>query len=326
MTEEQVGPIMAKGNGGRLMTHRIAATILVASSALPAGPALADEFYAVTPSGRAEAYFDTSVVRTSDVLANKCLDAGWTVVSSTETVVTCEAEMNFGQRLLSALLVGNQYSTTPRLYYRFNLAGSGQSTRVQVNAWLETQMAFGQIRREDFSGAPFHNSAMDFFVLAGGRFPLGTEFPNHAYVGSSFEIVDGPQEGLQVNELVAGGPADLAGLQSGDIITRIARKRVKDTGDLLDALAKAGEAASYEIEYYRGGKKSSASISRAFREPVLPPVFEASEEPEPVLLTESPPPSGLSVADELAKFARLRDDGIITAEEFEAQKSKLLGQ
>jgi hypothetical protein len=34
---------------------------------------------------------------------------------------------------------------------------------------------------------------------------------------------------------------------------------------------------------------------------------------------------GPSMADELAKLAKLRDDGVITAAEFENQKSKLLG-
>jgi hypothetical protein len=37
-------------------------------------------------------------------------------------------------------------------------------------------------------------------------------------------------------------------------------------------------------------------------------------------------PATASIADELAKFAKLRDDGILSAEEFDAQKAKLLGQ
>ena len=36
------------------------------------------------------------------------------------------------------------------------------------------------------------------------------------------------------------------------------------------------------------------------------------------------PTGGVSAADELAKFARMRDEGILTAEEFEAKKRKLL--
>jgi len=40
----------------------------------------------------------------------------------------------------------------------------------------------------------------------------------------------------------------------------------------------------------------------------------------------SPPPAApASVADELAKLDRLRADGVLTEEEFRAQKAKLLG-
>ena len=37
------------------------------------------------------------------------------------------------------------------------------------------------------------------------------------------------------------------------------------------------------------------------------------------------PPTLNSVADELSKLAKLKNDGILTEEEFQAQKSKLLG-
>jgi hypothetical protein len=39
----------------------------------------------------------------------------------------------------------------------------------------------------------------------------------------------------------------------------------------------------------------------------------------------TPPGSGASVADELLKLASLRDSGILTPEEFDAQKAKLIG-
>jgi uncharacterized membrane protein YdbT with pleckstrin-like domain len=40
----------------------------------------------------------------------------------------------------------------------------------------------------------------------------------------------------------------------------------------------------------------------------------------------SPQPARASVADELAKLDRLRDDGVISEQEFEAQKARLLNQ
>jgi hypothetical protein len=49
--------------------------------------------------------------------------------------------------------------------------------------------------------------------------------------------------------------------------------------------------------------------------------------PQAALLDVPVPSSGpVSVADELQKLADLRDRGVLTQEEFEAQKAKLLGE
>ena len=58
-----------------------------------------------------------------------------------------------------------------------------------------------------------------------------------------------------------------------------------------------------------------------------PPAQPLSPEPERTPPPESPSAtegSALSVADELLKLAQLRDAGVLTPEEFEAQKAKLL--
>ena len=58
-----------------------------------------------------------------------------------------------------------------------------------------------------------------------------------------------------------------------------------------------------------------------------PPAQPLAPTPDPTPSPESPSPtegSALSVADELLKLAQLRDAGVLTAEEFEAQKAKLL--
>jgi hypothetical protein len=54
----------------------------------------------------------------------------------------------------------------------------------------------------------------------------------------------------------------------------------------------------------------------------------AARHPAPVAAPTPPSPqatSPSSVADELKKLAQLKDDGILTQEEFDAQKAKLLG-
>lgn len=302
--------------------------IIAFSVACSATPALADEYFAVTPSGQTEAIFDKSVSETTDALAGKCIDVGWTVVESTNTVVVCEAPMNFGQSLVGTLLMGNSYSTPPRTYYRFNVAGVRGASRVQASGWMELQMAFGQTRRNDFVGPEFHNGATNFLVAAGGRLPPGTTFPNHVVLG--VELDDSySKSGVRVRSVETGSVAEDAGIRAGDMITRLARKRIDSPDDWMDGAAKAAEKESYEVEFTRDGNKKKAILARTFRPAVIAPIGgnDTSRELVEVAGKNEPGPtvnSGTSIADELAKFAKLRADGVISEEEFETQKAKLL--
>ena len=297
-------------------------TIFAAATVMVATPAMADEPYAVTPSGGTEAYYAMGVTETSDMLANSCLDFGWQMVSSSDTVVVCEVPMSFGSKLVNALFAP-RYSTPTRQYIRFNLAGIEGNTRVQASSWQETQTAFGQTQRTDLTSDNYHNTVMTFFEGSGGVYPQGTTFPNHALAGFKFEFVEEPDDGLLVTELTPGGAFDEAGLLVGDVVLRVARERTKDVDDLLDGLHKAVKEPTYEVQFVRDGDKMELDVGREYR-----PRVETRL--EPLLAAEEAAPTGptiieaASVADELAKFAKLRDDGIITEEEFEAQKAKLL--
>lgn len=298
--------------------------IFAVGLATVASPALSDEPYALTPSGLTEAILDMPVVDASDRVANGCFDMGWTMVSSSNTTVVCEAQMGTLQSALSQLFLGNAYSTPPKQFIRFNLAGLGGSTRVQATGWIETQMAFGQTRTEEMSSSHYHNNVMSLFSALSGRYPPGTTFPNHAHLGASFEETGG--EGLRITELAAGSPGEAAGLEVGDVITRLARERIKTGADILDGMRKAVKKPTYEIELNRGGEEKKIEVARAYRTAVVAPDPADLPQPKPeqapsIAQTVTP----LSAADELAKFATLKDQGVITEEEFEQQKARLLG-
>lgn len=60
---------------------------------------------------------------------------------------------------------------------------------------------------------------------------------------------------------------------------------------------------------------------QAWQQPMpMPPGPQWGPPPAPM-----PPAAPVSVADELAKLAALRDQGVLSPEEFEAQKARLLG-
>jgi len=302
---------------------RISLGVAVAAVLLSPTMAKADQIIAMTPSGAAEALFPGMPEATSSALANVCINRSWTVQSSTPTVVICEAPMNFGQSLAGQLLMGNSYSTPPRRFFRFNIADFQGHSRVQLSGWMELQMAFGQVRRTDFTDVAFHNSAMNLLVGSGGQYPQGTIFPNHAVLGVGLEAASMPQTGAKITSVEAGSSAEVAGLHVGDVVTRLDGERIKKVDDLWDGLAKASKLASFPVEVYRGSQRMTVTVPTKMRPEVGVPVWPDA----PHVASAAPVATApSSLADELAKFAKLRDDGVITPAEFDTQKAKLLAQ
>lgn len=298
--------------------------LLVLGAAIASTPALADEFFAVTPSGSAEMIFASDRQATASTLSSKCIDARWTVVSSTQAEVICEAPLNMGQSVLGQALLGNSYSTPPRRLIRFNIMENGNLSRVQASGWIELQMALGQVRRTDLNGPEFQNSIFSFLGNAGGQYPIGTTFPNHVVLGfKPLGVRIGKNFGLQILELDPESPADRAGLAVGDIVISVAGKKLKNIDDYLDATAKAVSKPTYPIEYMRDGRRLTATLNRAFRPAI-------TQQALPIATATASVPKqadqAISVADELEKLVKLRDQGVITEVEFQEQKRKVLSR
>jgi Short C-terminal domain len=300
--------------------HKVgaAAALLSLSS-----PAYADEFFGLTPSGSTEAYFPLTLVDASDTLANGCVDVGWTTISSTETVVICELPISAGNAILSAL-AGPRYATPPRQFIRFNLAYQQGYARVQVSGWQEIQTAFGQTQRTELGNQNYHNNVTFFMVGLGAYYPPGTEFPNHASVNADYEFTDLHGGGMLIKSLEPDGAFARGGLQPGDVVTRIARERIRNNNDVSDGLHRAIRDEMFDVQFYRDGEKMKSEVPRVFRD-AAPPLPELVMEEEPAETSSTViVQNEFSVADELVKLADLKDKGIITQEEFERQKAKLL--
>ncbi len=81
-----------------------------------------------------------------------CIKSGWTVVQATPNSVTCKIPMSMGKSVLSQMLIGNSYSTPPEQLIQFFFASHEHGSQIQTSSWIETQMAFGQMRRQELSG------------------------------------------------------------------------------------------------------------------------------------------------------------------------------
>jgi len=285
-------------------------------------PAFASKNFAVTPSGKAEMNFSGSADETSSALASKCMDASWSVVKSSGQEVVCEAPLTAGRSLMAHMLLGNSYSTTPRRFFRFNIAASGGVSRVQSSGWIETQMPFGQIQRVEFDGAEFHNSIMGFLGNAGGKPPVGTTFPNHVVMGVEIDNVqNGKNRALRVKKILPSLPAERAGILVGDLMVKIAGRDFKNDDEYFAAIEKAAKAPTYMVDIIRNTEKLSVMVDREFRAVTTETaIAKTASTPADV------PTRPNSVADELSKLLMLKEQGALSEPEFEAQKKKLLSQ
>jgi putative serine protease PepD len=70
-----------------------------------------------------------------------------------------------------------------------------------------------------------------------------------------------PAGGVMVVDLVPGSPADVAGLQPGDVITQIGNRPVQAPADLESALAGMHAGQQIEIQYERGPISSTTQAT-----------------------------------------------------------------
>ncbi|HTM79789.1 PDZ domain-containing protein [Asticcacaulis sp.] len=313
---------------------RIAVVIVSAMILLPL-PAVAGTWQiAETPSGRAEAIFlDYTPAEASGLLADGCINAGWIVVSSTPNEVKCEVKLNFGQQLVKELFQGNRYSTPVKQYLRTTISQSQDGARAQAYLWDETQFAFGQIRTTPQDGDGYVNRMQSYLVDSGGALPKGTKFTNFAYLGITGDtpVVQVPYngklaKGLRVTNLQNDGSGAKAGLQAGDVILRVADKRTDSDQELMEGLNKAARQGSLSIEVFRGQMVMNLSGPVIYRPAVSeydPDAYAKREVQKVAVVDATPAPSA---ADELLKYGTLLEKGLISKDEYDVQKKRLLGQ
>ena len=96
-------------------------------------------------------------------------------------------------------------------------------------------------------------------------------------IGISFKVglsgavnrVYGFKNGVIIQEITPGGPAEKAGLKSGDIISAIDGRQIKDGDDLVNEIASRRPGSSVRLGYIRDGKQADATVTIGDREKVF---------------------------------------------------------
>lgn len=103
--------------------------------------------------------------------------------------------------------------------------------------------------------------ALNNFNQNGGKF-------TYPYLGVQYKMIDRNQailddvpQGAYLQQVVSGSPADGAGLQQGDIITKIDDQTITSTNALSDIISKKKVGQNISITYWRNGNTSTLNVT-----------------------------------------------------------------
>jgi serine protease Do len=93
--------------------------------------------------------------------------------------------------------------------------------------------------------------------------------------------VYGFKNGVLVQEVQPGGPADKAGLKPGDIIMSIDGRNIKDGNDLVDEIASRRPGSTARLGYMRDGKPNDTTVNIGDRDKVFANLGDTQVETNP---------------------------------------------
>ena len=99
------------------------------------------------------------------------------------------------------------------------------------------------------------------------RGSIGIEFREG--MSGAVNRVYGFKNGVLVNKVKPDGPAEKAGLKSGDIITTIDGRSIKDGDDLVNEIASRRPGSTVRLGYMRDGKQGDTTVSIGDRDKVF---------------------------------------------------------
>lgn len=123
-----------------------------------------------TNSGNPEGVFAGKTVEdTKSVIIAGCSRMGSMATETDGNQVVCEKEMEGNDAILAQWIIGNSYSTDPIKKARFVMYREGANTVAVVNQWVETQMAFGQVRKIELKSNNQKNDMQNFLFSLGAK-------------------------------------------------------------------------------------------------------------------------------------------------------------
>lgn len=123
------------------------------------------------------------------------------------------------------------------------------------------------------------------------RGSIGVQF--NADANPSLARVYGVNSGVTISEVTPGSPADQAGLQTGDTITSVNGKPIKNGDDLIGSISATKPGSKIDLNFIRNGQQKDAKVTVADRAKLL---GERSEDTREASDQGQPSPSKLGLA------------------------------
>src|SRR5215469_4847886 len=147
------------------------------------------------------------------------------------------------------------------------------------------------------------------------RGSIGVQF--NAVPNPALARMYGVKNGVTISEVVAGKPAEKAGLQMGDTITAVNGKAVKSGDELVSIISAVKPGNKVDITYVRNGQQKQASVSVEDRAKLFP---DRTEEAEDTGTDSAPKPTKLGVTvhsltqDQIERLGISNGKGVIVTE------------
>jgi membrane-associated protease RseP (regulator of RpoE activity) len=104
----------------------------------------------------------------------------------------------------------------------------------------------------------------------GGNGDNTPQVPSGAFLGVAARDATGDQNGAEIVEVVNGGPADDAGLATGDVITKVDDTTVSSASDLGDAIQSHSSGDGITITYVHDGQSTDVKVTLGDRASGVP--------------------------------------------------------
>lgn len=123
------------------------------------------------------------------------------------------------------------------------------------------------------------------------RGSIGVQF--NAEAGPSLARVYGVNSGVTISQVTPGSPADQAGLQTGDTITAVNNKPIKNGNELIAVISSTKPGSKVDVTYVRNGQQKDSKVTVADRAKLF---GERTDDNEETADDAQPSPSKLGIS------------------------------